>query len=507
MFTFVEKLEGVDFQGALRILAERAGVTLTAGSGKNRDETEKLYHIIADATKHFENSLKQNSEARAYLTGRGLTEKSIALFRIGYAKNEWRDLFETLKTMGHSEELIEKAGLIKKTEKGYYDRFRGRITFPIRDSAGRTVAFSARHFEGPEDSAKYINSPETPLYHKSRILFGYDSAKSAIGKYDFSIVVEGQMDVLLSQQAGFLNTVAISGTALTEEQLTLLKRLSNNVVLALDADRAGVASAGKSAALALSLGMDVKVARLPLGVDPAELILKDKEAWRVALRESVHIIDFFLAYLAELGLDERTYKRRVEEQVLPFVARIASSIDREHFISTVAKRIGVPEESVRIEVSRTSIEDDRAGTPQTAQRVDAKKVSRRKRLEEALIGIILWQESLKNPHIDTKELTQSVVSITGEERFKKLHDVPKEAMQELSFRAELYIQDESKLQKEIDELLRWLKVEYMKARRQWVNEEHRKAESSGDSERVKKLQEESTELSKRIQQLEESEVT
>ncbi|PIT91332.1 DNA primase [Candidatus Kaiserbacteria bacterium CG10_big_fil_rev_8_21_14_0_10_49_17] len=506
MFTFVEKLEGVDFQGALRILADRAGVVLAHEPGRNKNENEKLYQIVADATKHFESNLKGNAEALAYLKKRGLTEKSITLFRIGYARNEWRDLYDALKITGHSDALIEKAGLIKKTEKGYYDRFRGRIIFPIRDSAGRTVAFSARHFEGSEDSAKYINSPETPLYHKSRILFGYDSAKSAIGKYDFSIVVEGQMDVLLSQQAGFLNTVAISGTALTEEQLTLLKRLSNNVVLALDADRAGVASAGKSAALALSLGMDVKVARLPLGVDPADLILTDKEAWRAALRESVHIVDFYLAYLAELNLDDRTYKRRVEEYVLPFLARITSMIDREHFITVVAKRIGVPEESVRTEVSRIAALGERGVVPRDDQYRNARPVSRRKRLEEALMGILFWQESLKDPHINIAELTKSIVGITGEERFNKLKDIPNEESQELSFRAELYIQDEGKIEREVDELLRGLAKEYMKARRQWVNEEHRKAESSGDSKRAQALQKESSELSKRIQQLEESEV-
>ncbi|KKP98393.1 MAG: primase protein [Candidatus Nomurabacteria bacterium GW2011_GWA1_36_15] len=209
IFSFIEEFEGLDFKGALKILAERAGIPLVQYSKEKEGEKEKLYRAMEEATKFFEKNLAENKKILEYLKSRGLEEKTIGDFKIGFSLLDWRTLFEYLKSKGFSDKEIELAGLVKKTEKGFYDRFRGRIMFPISDSSGRIIAFSGRIFEDDGKSAKYLNSPDTPIFSKSAVLYGLDKAKESIRKNNFSILVEGQMDLILSHQAGFRNTVAI----------------------------------------------------------------------------------------------------------------------------------------------------------------------------------------------------------------------------------------------------------------------------------------------------------
>ena len=294
MFTFVQEMEGVDFKGALKILAEKAGVPLVYSRGEKKDPSDRLYAALEDAARFYEKNIMQDKSdlsgghpARVYLEKRGLTSETIESFRIGWADDEWRALATHLREKKYTDAEMEAAGLVKKTEKGFYDRLRSRIIFPLFDSAGRVVGFSGRIFalkgEPPADTAKYINSPETALYHKSKLLYGYDRAKHHIRKLNFSILVEGQMDLVSVHQAGWKNAVAVSGTALTQEHISALMRMSENMVLALDADKAGVEAARRSATVALQMGVDVKVACLPSGSDPADFILKEGiDAWKKA---------------------------------------------------------------------------------------------------------------------------------------------------------------------------------------------------------------------------------
>src|SRR3989344_3168081 len=308
IFTFVQEIEGVDFTGALRILADRDGVELKRENIEAKSERERLLAVKEEATNFYEEHLEDNSAAKEYLIGRGLEAGTIRSFRIGYAPLDWRLLYEHLRAKKFLDGEIEKAGLTKKAEgKGYYDRFRGRIMFPIFDIGGRVVAFSGRGFgeQKPPDGsdvAKYINSPETSLYDKSATLFGYDRAKMAARKQNFAILVEGQMDLIMAHQAGTENTVAVSGTALTERHLALLKRLTDNLVFAFDADDAGLAATGRAFQIALSLGMNVRVAAIPDGKDPADYIEKNAkekpEAWAEVIASSKHIIDFYLSCLS-----------------------------------------------------------------------------------------------------------------------------------------------------------------------------------------------------------------
>src|SRR3989338_5989612 len=304
IFTFIEEFEGLDFKGALKVLAEKAGISLSGYSKEKEGEKEKLYRVMEESTKFFEKNLTENKEVLDYLRKRGLEDKTIKDFRVGFIKDDWRLLYAYLKSKNFTDIEIEKAGLAKKTEKGMYDRFRGRIIFPISDSSGRVIAFSGRIFIDDEKSAKYLNSPDTPIFSKSMVLYGLDKGKASIRKNNFSILVEGQMDLVLSHQAGYKNTVATSGTALSDSTISkenvvsnlgLLRRLSLNIVIAFDADRAGFNASSRAGKIALSLGMDVKVVSMPEGVDPADLISRGHsqigeakngvDAWRTAIRD------------------------------------------------------------------------------------------------------------------------------------------------------------------------------------------------------------------------------
>ncbi|MBV9159275.1 MAG: DNA primase, partial [Candidatus Kaiserbacteria bacterium] len=348
IFSFVEAIEGLDFKGALKVLAERAGVELKyeRGAKGEKDARERLLELMEAATIFYCSRLDKS--AKAYLQGRGMEDGTIQAFRLGLAGDAWSEASDHLKGKKYSDAEIVNAGLAKKGDRGLIDKFRNRIMFPIADSAGRVIAFSGRTFgeKASPDAPKYLNSPETPLFHKSRILYGFDRAKMAIRKHNFAILVEGQMDLLASHQAGWTNTVAVSGTAFTPEHAALIKRMTENLVLALDADQAGIKAAGRAARAALQGGLNVKVARLPAGKDPADLIKEDAEAWRAAIRESKDIVTFLLDVLEEHAKSPDNFRRSVELVVLPFLTDVQSPIAREQYQREIAKRLNVSESAV-----------------------------------------------------------------------------------------------------------------------------------------------------------------
>ncbi len=354
MFTFVQEMEGVDFKGALKILAEKAHVELVPEDPKKRDERETEYALLEAATQYFFDMREKHPHTDEYVRTRGVTEATIRTWRVGYAPDEWRSLRGHLIEKGFSEKDIMRAGLVKQPEAGKesYDVFRDRIMFPIMDPSGRVVAFSGRTLKKEEGTPKYVNSPETDLYKKSEILYGYDRAKNSIRQYDFSLIVEGQFDLVLAHQAGYTNTVAVSGTAFTDHHLTLLTRLSNRAVLALDSDRAGVAAVKRVSAMMLGKGMDVKVAEMPFGKDPADVVRQDPQELKHAIGKAVHVIEFLLKVLKEGVKDERTYKLSVREELLPLLRVIQNRIDREHFEGVVAEATGTTKDAVHYEVER-----------------------------------------------------------------------------------------------------------------------------------------------------------
>lgn len=369
MFTFVQAMEGVDFKESLKILAQKAGVELVAEDPKKKTERERWYGALHDATAYYVEQLGKTPAATEYLENRGVTKQTLQNWQVGFAPGPpaygWRMVKEHLESKNYTKDELFKVGLIKSTEGGKepFDVFRDRIMFPLFDQNGKVVAFSGRILSKDTEAPKYVNSPETELYKKSELLFGYDKAKHGIRQFNFSLIVEGQFDVVMAHQAGYTNTVAVSGTALTLHHVQLLERLSDRVVLALDADRAGIAAMRRAAELMLKRGVDVKVAEMPLGKDPADIIRADAAEFKQIVGKSVHVIEFLLHVVCREETDERTLKRRTRAEVLPFLLLLPDRIDQEHFVGVVAAAIHSTTDAVRFELDRLREETKKGPLP------------------------------------------------------------------------------------------------------------------------------------------------
>ncbi|TSC67566.1 MAG: DNA primase [Parcubacteria group bacterium Gr01-1014_73] len=495
IFSFVEQFEGLDFKGTLKLLAERAGIKLEYERGDlsaGKAVREKLFQILEEATSYFEANLKLNAEAISYLEKRGVKEKTRGTFRLGFAPDEWHSLLFHLKSKKFSESDLEKAGLIKKGEAGgnYYDRFRGRIIFPITDSAGRVVGFSGRILKGKPEDAKYLNSPETELFAKSKILYGLDKAKTAIRQRDFAVLVEGQMDLLMSNQAGVANTVASSGTALTDEHINLLKRFSNRLLLVFDPDEAGFKAALRGAGLALARGLEVKVAALPEGLDPADLVLKNPIDWKEALKNAVFLIDFLLARILNKGYDKRQLAKAVEKDILPYVASLKSRIEQSHYISEIADKAGIKEEALWEELRKVKpVIGANPPTPVAGYGVAKEKLTKRELLERRLFGVLFAEKD--------KKLENELQNIFGVAEFKIALEFWQPFREEIVFEAEANLGGEIS-EKEIAELLANLKNEKSREKFLQKTKELAEAEKAGDTIQARKLMAECQKLSKEI---------
>jgi DNA primase len=521
IFTFVEEFEGLDFKGALKLLSDKAGVPLgeyNKEESESISEKERLYRAMEEATKYFENNLKENAEVLKYLKSRGLADKSIKDFRIGYAILDWRKLYDYLKSKNFADNEIEKAGLTKKPDdatKAMYDRFRGRIMFPISDSSGRIIAFSGRIFMDDGKSAKYLNSPETPIFSKNAVLYGLDKAKDSIRKNNFSILVEGQMDLVLSHQALYRNTVATSGTALADttiskenvvSNLGLIRRLSPNIVLAFDGDKAGFNASNRAGRIALSLGMDVKVASLPSGVDPADLISqKGTDAWREAVRKAKHIIEFLLDKVLENSAgDMRKAGREVREKILPYVDALESSIEKMHFLKTISDTSGIPQSALEDDLKK--IEQELKFEKKEIEEAEESigKVYRKDYILRKLLGIILWQKSMEK---SLQEQNLEVDSILKEiaELLRKTPDEVRAGAEEnktdLIFEAEVFYGEGTNVKKDSMELLSNLKEEFLKEELERKMRELNMAEKGGDVELSAKILKDCQILNGKIQDI------
>jgi len=490
IFTFIEEMEGVDFKGALKILAEKAGVELVPEDPKKRNEREAGYALLEEATKFFFKVREDTPNATKYVTDRGVTGETLHAWRIGYAPDEWRALRSHLLEKKFTDEQIFKAGLIKKADGGKepYDVFRDRIMFPIADSSGRVVAFSGRALKKDDEVPKYVNSPETEFFQKSEILFGYDKAKQGIRHYDFSLIVEGQFDVVLAHQAGYTNTVAVSGTALTEHHVQLLERLSTRVVLALDADRAGISAVKRSAEIMLRRGLDIKVAHMPDGMDPADIIEKDPKEFKKVIGSSIHVINFLLAVLKKGASEDRAYKLKAREEIVPLLVSIPNRIDRDHFEGVVAEEVGTTKEAIHYEVERLVSEGSMGTTPTPAppeQNVERKSV-RKEDLIKNLYAITLVAGG--DQQVMSDQIEATLRDLLSNEEFKELEELPKGEVSKITFIAEKYLSETSP-QELIEDLSGKLTELSHKIARQCLGELRVKigeAEKMGDDDAFKK---------------------
>ncbi len=463
MFTFVEKMEGVDFKGALKILAERAGVELVPQDPQKKTERERTFDVLEAVTIFYTGYLTKKQEALSYLNQRGVKPQTIAKWRIGYAPGPdahgWREAKQYLEGKGYTSAEVARAGLIKGADVGKepYDVFRDRIMFPICDASGRVVGFSGRVLSKDSEAPKYVNSPETELFNKSEVLFGYDKAKQGIRSMDFTLIVEGQFDVVMSHQAGYTNTVAVSGTALTPHHVALLQRLSNRVVLALDNDKAGVAAVKRAADLMLACGMDVKVAKMEGGKDPADMVVHDVAQFKQCIGKAGHVIDYLLDILEGESNNERTYKLRAREEVLPYVVKIPNHIDQEHFEHSIAERLKTTKEAVHVEVERlrakleqqTTVARDVAQVERIVAAPIAATQERLDRQRFELLGYLIAMTDLVESPVATK-VHEVIVTVTGKPTSEHKEVLSPEVISQLLFTLEDHVQKIPKAQLRAD---------------------------------------------------------
>ena len=362
VFSFLQESQGLTFGEALEVLATRAGIVLERDpkAAKRDGERRETIDVIKAAGEFFQKSLKDSPDAghaRSYVRGRGYGVEVIDQFEIGYSPEGWDELSKHLRSQGFKDGQMETAGVSKRGKGGkLYDHFRGRLMFPIRNVRGEMVGFGGRLLRG--EGAKYINTPETRLYKKAELLYGLDRARSEISKVGFAVVVEGYTDVIALHLAGYPVAVATCGTALGEDHFDLLRRFSERIVLAFDADQAGAGAAirGDELRLPAELGLDLRVAVMPEGRDPAELVEEGNvELLQKAVDESEPIMQFRVArVLEEHDLSEPEARARAIRQVVPLIARQPDALARREYARMVARRTGTELEPVLAEIEKAT---------------------------------------------------------------------------------------------------------------------------------------------------------
>lgn len=340
IFTFLIRYETLTFPEALNILAKKAGVTLKMDkkAGVQTGEKETLINIHKDALYFFRQHLPKNTMALSYLHGRGISRDVQEIFSIGYAPKSWNALLNYLTGRGHKPEIIKKAGLAVQGSKGYYDTFRDRIIFPIYDLRGDVIAFGGRSIDGSEP--KYLNSPETLIFNKRKVLYGLDRAKDAVKHDGYALFMEGYTDVITAHMYGFSNAVAPLGTAFTPEHGKLIRRFTENVILVFDSDQAGMKAAKNAAAILLEAGTNVKILAFPGNDDPDSFLKKNgKDAFSSLIKSPLSIVDFIVKQGGE--------KHLIADEAFEIIAKIPNDILQDEYIIALSERLNVDEQRVR----------------------------------------------------------------------------------------------------------------------------------------------------------------
>lgn len=355
VFKFLMKWENLEFPEALKILAKKAGITLRqyqpTEQVKLKERIYEINHLTSEFYHYLLTSHNAGQKALAYALERGISQKSIDFFRLGYAPSLWDGLIKFLVgKKGYMRQDLEKAGLVVTTEEGrkdYYDRFRNRLIFTLKDHRGNVVGFAGRTLTQDPGEAKYINTPETPVYIKGNVLYGLEVTREAIKKAGEAIIVEGEIDTIASFQAGVQNVVAIKGSALTEGQVKLLRRYTENIALALDVDSAGDAAVRRGIEIADQAGLNIKVIQLKGVKDPAECLKEKPDLWPAAITQAVPFYDFLLdSAFKRYGQATAAGKKKIGEELLPVFAKIENEIVKDFYLKKLAKRLEVAPESL-----------------------------------------------------------------------------------------------------------------------------------------------------------------
>ncbi|MCX6718533.1 MAG: DNA primase [Candidatus Staskawiczbacteria bacterium] len=513
IFEFIKEIEGVEFGDALRLLASKAGVELKRENPQVVSERKKLYEICDLACSFFEKQLGNSAygkDAKEYLLNRGITEGSIAKWRLGYSPDTWQGLSDFLVGRGYNREEIVKAGLAVHSDKGNnpYDRFRGRIIFPIFDLNSQVIGFGARVFKDADkkETAKYINTPQTMLYDKSNVLYGINYAKLATRKNNQCVLTEGYTDAIMCHQAGFENTVAVSGTALTPRHLTLLKRYTDNLLLSFDMDLAGDTATKRGISLAESQGFNIKIIDVYSGAkDPAEIILENPQNWQNSMANARTIMDFYFdSTFAKFDKNNPKDKKEIGKIILPAIKRLQNKIEQSHWVQKLAEKLGVSQEAILEELKTTKDDSTYSNVLLNngiAELKDLSAVGRKKLLEDKIISLVLKNpgnlnliedchnclfcdrtksliENIKNSALKRGNDSEAIFADIKNDEYKDLFDT-------LSLMAEVEYDNDGL--DEIQLCLDHLKDMNTREKRTSISSEIKKAELAGDFEKVNNL--------------------
>jgi DNA primase len=399
MFTFIMELEGLDFKGALELLARKAGVDLVQyrgqGDGDGGKRKERLHEALELATKFYQTQFSKNQAALEYIFRKRAFSKEIALrFCLGYAPNTGTALLDFLNGKKFTEQELKSAGLITQRYRGAGDMFRGRIMIPLHDPSGRVIGFTARLLEDDPEAPKYINTPATALYDKSRHVYGLHLAKEAIRKEKFTVLVEGNLDVIASHQAGIRQAVATAGTALTESQLKALGRFSPDIRLCFDADQAGMSATERAIPIAGKVGVSLSVINIPSGKDPDELIRQDPKLWQSAIQAKSYALDWLIErYRAQLDITSAQGKRQFSDITLNIIRQLNDSVEQDHYIAKIAELTGVHPDALRTKLSQTSVRQRprKTAKPAAVDRQQADYIN----LQNKLLSIAMLRPDLR----------------------------------------------------------------------------------------------------------------
>lgn len=502
--TFLQKIEGMEFGEALENLAKRVGVVLTTYKPSMVEQTrDQLYKLLDNAAEAYHFMLTKHGAgtvALEYLKRRGITSEAIEKFRLGYVPEGWSFIYDYLvKKKGFSDRELESAGLVVPGNRGVYDRFRNRVMFPLANNRGQVVGFAGRILPQvsstkTQDSmgAKYINTPETEIYHKGELLYGFDVNRSEIKLKNIAVVVEGEIDAIVSWQANVKNVVAIKGSALTERQVELLSRVCETIVMALDADVAGDAASRRGIQIAEQKGINVKIARWIGGKDPGDLAIENPEAWKKAVAEAIPVYDFYLLSAVERNGLEASGKQKIGRELLPIWQVIPDEIVKAHYIQKLATTLGVSEQVIREQMGKhQNANNPNAKYPisnESGTKINSIKENERSSREGRVVLLaILGKKTDKLSEKNIQILFQDSFWLKAGELLQKneLDELPAEVKAKIT---DLLLTDEEFSEKKWEEAIRLLEL---------LNIEEELGKSD-DLERIKLLGGRKAELKKEV---------
>ncbi len=490
MFTFVQEVEGVDFKGALELLARKAGVDLgefqskPGASNAQASEKERLFESIEQAVKFYQVQLTKYHPALKYLREkRGYEKQTLLDFRFGYSPTSGTALKDYLVSKGFRLEELKNAGLLSSRGGDSYDMFRNRIMIPLLDPQGRPVGFTARQLVDDKNSPKYINTPSTLLYDKSRQVFGLSQAKEAIRKSAFVVVVEGNLDVVASHQAGIKQVVASAGTALTTFHLKSLQRFTGDIRLCFDDDRAGQDAAERAIPLAQSVGVDLSIVSLPKGKDPDELIRVNAELWLKTIEQKQYMIDWLIHRIAA-GLDLKSAqgKRLFTNRILGIVRQLKETVEQEHYARLLAELTATSFETINDKLNESTPSAVRLKRVKTSE-VEVPEKRELRVLEQHLLAMALHRGEIAQllaplPLDVFSEEAQETASYVQQHPGVSPNDSEYGTMISLLFEEQYQLTSEEELAYQAKRLLSRLVNTYAKRKKQVIVQELSEADET-----------------------------